>query len=203
MIKKISVLGQTYEVNTSCEELNGTTKDGICNEYDKKIKVRPVEHMLNDADLSETKEKRYEETVRHELIHAFFFESGFDNYSMNETLVDWIAMQIPKINKAVDEIMETHRNEEILKKPPEQYRNNEEYGEQEYDYICCGEPLIMGKAKKGEMSIEIKYDPPFPTRNSGTKKENKKKKKRRCGFKTASDVFKEEAEKWLKNKFGV
>ena len=199
MIKNISILGQEYEVNTACDELNKTAKDGLCYEYDKRIEVRPSEFMLNDADSKELKEKRYEEVVRHESVHAFFSESGLDNYSMDETLVNWLAMQIPKINKAVDEVMKAHKNEEILKKSPEQYKNNKE---KHNNPIFFGEPLVMDRAKKEGMSVEIKYDPPLPTRNSGTKKENKKKNKRRCGFKTASDVFKEEAEKWIKNKFG-
>ena len=199
MIKKISVLGQTYEVNTACEELNGTTKDGLCYEYDKRIEVRPSEFMLNDTDSKELKEKRYEEVVRHELVHAFFSESGLDNYSIDETLVNWLAMQIPKINKAVDEVMKAHKNEEILKKPPEQYKNNKE---KDNSPIFFGEPLVMDRAKKEGMSVEIKYDPPFPTRNSGTKNGDKKKKKRRLIPKNPNEVFKEEAVKWLKNKFG-
>ena len=199
MIKKISVLGQTYEVNTACDELNGTTKDGLCYEYDKRIEVRPSEFMLNNTDSKELKEKRYEEVVRHELVHAFFSESGLDNYSMDETLVNWLAMQIPKINKAVDEVMKAHKNEEILKKSPEQYKNNKE---KHNNPIFFGEPLVMDRAKKEGMSVEIKYDPPFPTRNSGTKNGDKKKKKRRLIHKNPSEVFKEEAGKWLKNKFG-
>ena len=200
MIKNISILGQEYEVNTACDELNKTAKDGLCYEYDKRIEVRPSEFMLNDADSKELKEKRYEEVVRHELVHAFFSESGLDNYSMDETLVNWLAMQIPKINKAVDEVMKAHKNEEILKKPPEQYKNNKE---KDNSPIFFGEPLVMDRAKKEGMSVEIKYDPPFPTRNSGTKNGDKKKKKRRLIPKNPSEVFKEEAEKWLKNKFGV
>lgn len=200
MIKKISVLGQTYEVNTACDELNKTAKDGLCYKYDKRIEVRPSKFMLDDTDSKELKEKRYEEVVRHELVHAFFSESGLNNYSMDETLVNWLAMQIPKINKAVDEVMKAHKNEEILKKPPEQYKNNKE---KDNSPIFFGEPLVMDRAKKEGMSVEIKYDPPFHTRNSGTKNGDKKKKKRRLIPKNPSEVFKEEAEKWLKNKFGV
>lgn len=200
MIKKINVLGQDYYVDTACEELKKTEKDGLCYVYDKKIEVRPVQSMLNDADSMDLKEKRYEEVVRHELVHALFFESGLDSYSMDEILVNWIATQVPKINKAVDEVMKAHKNEEILKKPPEQYKNNKE---KDNSPIFFGEPLVMDRAKKEGMSVEIKYDPPFHTRNSGTKNGDKKKKKRRLIPKNPSEVFKEEAEKWLKNKFGV
>jgi len=49
-------------------------------------------------------------TIRHELIHAFFFESGLEEYGGDETLVQWIAMQLPKINKAIEEANELLRN---------------------------------------------------------------------------------------------
>ena len=38
--------------------------------------------------------------LRHEIIHAFFGESGLrsqSEYAQNEELIDWIAIQIPKI----------------------------------------------------------------------------------------------------------
>ena len=41
--------------------------------------------------------------VRHELVHAFLFECGLaenSNWAQNEELVDWIAIQGPKIYKA-------------------------------------------------------------------------------------------------------
>lgn len=42
--------------------------------------------------------------LRHELIHAFFCEAGLDDYSSNEQLVDWIAIQSPKIFKIFQEL---------------------------------------------------------------------------------------------------
>ena len=46
----------------------------------------------------EDKMKRYREVMRHEIIHAFFSEAGLDDYSDNEQLVNWLAIQIPKMN---------------------------------------------------------------------------------------------------------
>ena len=46
-------------------------------------------------------------TIRHEIIHAFLFESGLwvdsspaEHWSMNEEMIDWIALQLPKIEEA-------------------------------------------------------------------------------------------------------
>ena len=41
----------------------------------------------------------WNETLRHELIHAFFFEAGLVEYCSDETLVYFIAQQFPKLHK--------------------------------------------------------------------------------------------------------
>ena len=48
--------------------------------------------------------------IRHEIVHAFLYESGLDVNSLsggawakNEEMVDWMAIQIPKILKAFQE----------------------------------------------------------------------------------------------------
>lgn len=52
----------------------------------------------------------YKQTLRHEIIHAFFAESGLTGVDEwtgslydNEVLVDWLAMQFPKILEAFKE----------------------------------------------------------------------------------------------------
>lgn len=48
--------------------------------------------------------------LRHEIVHAFLYESGLwqDSYgskcwAQNEEMVDWLAIQVPKIHKAFKE----------------------------------------------------------------------------------------------------
>ena len=48
--------------------------------------------------------------LRHEIIHAFLFESGLDcnsydsiSWAENEEMVDWFAIQSPKIFKIFEE----------------------------------------------------------------------------------------------------
>jgi hypothetical protein len=59
--------------------------------------------MLSQSDSDEVKLMRYNEVMRHELVHAFFYESGLCEYSDNEQLVDWIATQYDKLHKAFGE----------------------------------------------------------------------------------------------------
>ena len=55
---------------------------------------------------------RYQrEILRHEIIHAFLYESGLDgssgyseNWAANEEMVDWFAIQAPKIFKVFREL---------------------------------------------------------------------------------------------------
>jgi hypothetical protein len=68
---------------------------GYCDFHNRSITVFRDE---GDKRLSE----HTKECLRHEIIHAFFFESGLgDNffaYKQNEeTYADWIALQFPKI----------------------------------------------------------------------------------------------------------
>lgn len=47
--------------------------------------------------------------IRHEIIHAFMYESGLDanfehanQFGHEETIIDWIAIQFPKLYKAFE-----------------------------------------------------------------------------------------------------
>ena len=70
--------------------------DGYCDETTKTI---VVDEMKPD-DHSKLNLKEYQNKVtRHELIHAFLFESGLAEsspWARNEEMVDWIASQFPK-----------------------------------------------------------------------------------------------------------
>lgn len=101
--QKINILGTEYLAivdNDECMEMNA---DGLCKFYDKKLVVRSLEKMLGNDDSEEAKRIRMQEVVRHEIIHAFFAEAGLFDYSDNEQLVNWIAIQFPKMLKAFQE----------------------------------------------------------------------------------------------------
>ena len=67
-------------------------------------------NSLNRADIGDF-EKLMKKQLRHEIIHAFLAESGlqanFEHYKQfghEETIVDWFAIQFPKIMKTFEEI---------------------------------------------------------------------------------------------------
>ena len=71
------------------------------------IVVRIPEQDKNNLGNMENWQKK---VMRHEIIHAFLYESGLDwsaapvdNWATNEEMVDWMAIQIPKICKVFRE----------------------------------------------------------------------------------------------------
>lgn len=61
-------------------------------------------HLLNpEDDAALNRCQGYTDESTHEIVHAFFFESGLggeSDYAQNEELVDWIARQGPKLYRA-------------------------------------------------------------------------------------------------------
>lgn len=93
----MNIFGTEYQLIDDFSTLEKSNLDGECLTYSKTINVRPVERMLDVVDDFKAKEKRHKEVMRHEMIHAAFFESGLPDYCADETLVNWIAMQFPKL----------------------------------------------------------------------------------------------------------
>lgn len=97
----MNILGVEYEIIKKATK--GKYKiigdnDGLCDFTTKKILIAdmPVtDETMQNMDEWEKK------VIRHEVIHAFLFESGLDvcskHGSRNEELVDWLAIQSPKI----------------------------------------------------------------------------------------------------------
>jgi len=100
-MKNVNILGTEYSIEI--DDTLETELDGLCKEYDKRISIRNAGSMLDDDDSTGVKKIRFDEVLRHEIIHAFFYEAGLEDYSDNEQLVDWIAKQFPKLEKAFKE----------------------------------------------------------------------------------------------------
>ena len=103
-MKKINILGVDYEVikTTDKEEQFLVDSNGVCDVYDKKIYLEKeigIERNTTKG-IDEFQKKVY----RHEIIHAFFHESGIRKYTEDEELVDWIALQYPKLEKIFNEL---------------------------------------------------------------------------------------------------
>ena len=106
--KTVSILGTTYTIQelSVAEDISLKDCDGYCDKTDKRIVIAKKEA---DCDLGDFEQHR-KKTMRHEIIHAYFNESGlaenFENkrYGIPETLVDWFAIQSPKIFETFKEL---------------------------------------------------------------------------------------------------
>ena len=105
-MKSVSVLGTEYKImfrGKSEDAKLEVAGDGYC---DTSTKVCVVDKMDDtDPRCKGNLEEYRKSVVRHELVHAFLYESGIDVCAewMNEELVDWIAIQFPKLNRAFQE----------------------------------------------------------------------------------------------------
>ncbi len=101
--KTVNILGTQYTIEEEPEVIKENA-DGICYPYSNKIKIRPLKDMLDEDNTKEEKERCFKEALSHECVHAYFRESGLYNYMKDEVLVDWIAVQMPKMVKTFQEL---------------------------------------------------------------------------------------------------
>jgi len=102
--KKINILGTEYTIrflnDKEYPKLELSDANGLSELYSKELIINSgIDHGKGTE--YESLDKYVLKVVRHEIVHAFFHESGLhDNYCQDELLVDWIALQLPKIYKA-------------------------------------------------------------------------------------------------------
>lgn len=115
---KVSILGTEYEVlfKTLAEDQQLEYSDGYTDVHNKKIVIRHYVAEEREEDMSWPLLENENKTTRHELVHAFLFESGMHvnssysaNWATNEEMVDWMAIQMPKIMKAYESIIAVHK----------------------------------------------------------------------------------------------
>ena len=102
----VNVLGTEYTIEikkyAEDEAFERRSIDGYCD----MSTYKGWEHETKET-ISASEKK----TLRHEIVHAFFDESGLGSntfsvdgpWATNEEMVDWIAVQGPKIYKAWQE----------------------------------------------------------------------------------------------------
>lgn len=100
--KQINILGTTYDIEFQERKRDSSATvniDGTCDYTSKKIII----YNMDDYDYDNVK-IYINNVIRHEIAHAFLNESGLTAYSFDETLVEWIAIQVPKIIKLYNEL---------------------------------------------------------------------------------------------------
>ena len=105
---KVNVLGTEYRIRY-VPSLDG--RGGETDFYTKEIRISEQEDVPLEFKTDNLKEMQ-NHVLRHELIHAFLFESGMDQsstaheaWAVNEEMIDWMAIQMPKIMDAYDSIV--------------------------------------------------------------------------------------------------
>ena len=94
-MKNVSILGTKYTVNEGTRAEIGLDPivAGDCCSFDKTINVATDTRYAKD-------------TMRHEIIHAFIFESGFAFVlgDKEECVTEWLTIQLPKMIDAMNEV---------------------------------------------------------------------------------------------------
>lgn len=113
-MNKVNILGTDYEivVDKSDENPKLRNADAYAELFSKKIIVSRFGH---DELTVENLEESVREIVRHEIVHAFFHESGLSGYCHDEVLVEWIAKQLPKLYVACETAVATIGPQAIAK----------------------------------------------------------------------------------------
>lgn len=106
-MKKVNILGTEYTVEVASKKEDKFLEncDGYCDKTSKRIVVTTKD---DDCEI-EIFEEYQKKCIRHEIVHAFLIESGLQEnfrhqeWGHEETMVDWIAIQFPKILQAFKE----------------------------------------------------------------------------------------------------
>lgn len=102
---KINILGTEYKIVYKDKQEDVNLEN--CNEYcDHSIKQIVIDKDIEVADSTTMNNLNvfHKKVIRHELIHAFLQESGCSKWCIDEDLVDYIAIQFPKILEAFKEV---------------------------------------------------------------------------------------------------
>lgn len=112
----VDILGTPYSIELKKyaeeEAFERRSIDGYCDGMAKVIAICDMATYKGwEHEPEATCRLAEKQTLRHEVVHAFFNESGLMDSSFiydgpwakNEELVDWLALQGPKIYKAWEE----------------------------------------------------------------------------------------------------
>lgn len=117
MKEVVNILGTEYTIETHKVSEDTYLKkrclSGYCAEESKLIVVADVSEKEYFDGMDENEQEIYQKKIlRHEIIHAFLNESGLSDsastpecaWAKYEEMIDWIAIQSPKIFKVFQEL---------------------------------------------------------------------------------------------------
>ena len=108
---EVEILGTKYNVKIMTEEDEPRLKtcDGFA---DKTSYLIAVGDNSENGNLDKPLEY-LKKVIRHEVIHAFMFESGLESewkheqWGHDETVIDWFAIQMPKMIPVIEQIYQS------------------------------------------------------------------------------------------------
>lgn len=109
---KVNILGSEWSVKFGSEEEYPSLAkmDGYADSSIREIVVDDMKASKGQIESKADLESYQRQVIRHEIVHAFLFESGLDSNSNNteswatdEEMVDWFTIQSPKIFKVLNE----------------------------------------------------------------------------------------------------
>lgn len=105
---KLNILGTEWEVSVldKASDSRFDDCDGFCDNTTNEICVSNYKEVVGKPNSKKDLEQQKKKVIRHEIVHAFLFESGLAEnsyWAQDEELVDWIAIQFPKMYKAMHE----------------------------------------------------------------------------------------------------
>lgn len=106
---KIDILGTKYKIVVDApEEMLPEDADGA---MDQSLKRIVIAKFVSDRNSIKNLDDYRKKVLRHEIIHAFLYESGLWNNSSDvtawgksEEIADWMAIQSPKLFKAFKKV---------------------------------------------------------------------------------------------------
>lgn len=111
-VKTVSILGSEWTIKYVDDDPAFAQANGYANDAAREIIIENVK--MSDDPLDFDMQSQYinqKRVLRHELIHAYLFESGLgdssngcDAWAVNEEMVDWFARTIPKMTETFKEL---------------------------------------------------------------------------------------------------
>lgn len=104
-VKTVDILGSKWTIKYVDDDPAFEQAEGFTNDAAREITIENIK--ISDDPLSYDMQSQYinqKRVLRHELIHAYLYESGLgdssndcDAWAVNEEMVDWFARNIPKM----------------------------------------------------------------------------------------------------------
>jgi len=112
--RKICIQGTWYTIEERSATKDPELQQGCGGYFDPYNRRCVVKDFSKDKDWDPDEARLMQSRIiRHEIIHAFLYESGLDecSWAQNEEIVDFFALNLPKLFVCcyVAEVLEWHR----------------------------------------------------------------------------------------------